>query len=194
MLYALYNIKAVVLLSGEYVKRRKVISEPGFGYVEVFSLTTDRGTLESVIRYLFERWWHSIRFGPLLAGAVYEGRVETKPTIRRVDGFLKIDIGNWYFYVCVGPSSKSDDIKAEQARCPSRAEFYRLLDDDIPVSWGFRMYNGEGHQTLSITLPNPYLNNELQSIGEPYWKRLACWNYIRRKYLGLRPDPYDYGK
>jgi hypothetical protein len=179
---------------GDIVKRGTISIEPGRGRLEMFPLPTDRGTLESVIRYLFGRWWISIRFGPLLAGAVYEGRADAKPTIHRVDGFLKVDIGRWYFHVCVGPSRRADDPEGERARCPSRAEIYRLLDGDRPVSWGFRMYNGEGQQVMSVTLPNPYLDDELERVREPDWSRLACWDHLRRRHLGLGPDPCDRGQ
>jgi hypothetical protein len=170
-----------------------IVHEPGLGTLEVFALPTDRAAIEGTIRYLFERWWASIRFGPLVAGAVFEARCTSKPKIRRVDGFLTIELGDWYFSVAVAPCTRATTRSDEAARAPRRAELYRLLDGDRPVSWAFRMYNGEGQQTLSVTLPNPYLDDELRRVAHPDWKRLAAWDHLRKRYLGLGPDPADRG-
>ena len=154
---------------------------------------TERSTLERILRYLFGKWWKSIRFGPLVAGAVFECRCDAEPKIRGVDGFLTIEVGSWCFSVCVGPSRRPAHPADEQARCPDRAELYRLLDDGRPVSWGFRIYNGEGQQTLSVRLPNPYHDDHLQPLQAPDWSQLKCWDHLRRQHLKLAPDPRDRG-
>jgi hypothetical protein len=75
-------------------------------------------------------------------------------------------------------------------RC-SRAELYRVLHDDAPVSWGFRMFNGIGEQQLTVMLPNPFLDDDQCELVTPDWHRLACWDHLRERLLGLGPDERD---
>ena len=55
----------------------------------------------------------------------------------------------------------------------------------------FRMFNGEGAQQLTVLLPNPFLDGDQHPLDPPDWSRLELWDALRRRYLGLPPDPID---
>jgi nitrile hydratase accessory protein len=173
-----------------------VLDELGMGRLEPFPLPTDEPTLLSMLRELFENWWDVIRFGPLLQGAVYEIKLGRPPDrISMLDGYATVDLGDWHFHVCIGEHRgvPGDGVEPELARIRrcSRAELYRMIHDDAPVSWGFRMYNGADEQQLTVLLPNPFLDADQQVSESPNWDALACWDRLRERFLGLPPDRRD---
>jgi hypothetical protein len=68
---------------------------------------------------------------------------------------------------------------------------YRVLRDGRPGSWGVRLFNGQGDQQMTVLLPHPWLTDAQQIRDSPDWDRLAAWDTLRAKYLGLDPDPQD---
>lgn len=173
-----------------------VVDEPGMGTVEVFALATDQSTLLAILMELFEHWSQEIRFGPLIQGAVYEIRLSGPPArISMLDGYVTVDLGDWHFHLCIGehrgiPGGGVEPAVARHRRC-ARAELYRVLHDDAPVSWGFRMFNGADEQQLTVMLPNPFLDDEQRELAAPDWTRLACWDRLREDFLHLDPDIRD---
>jgi hypothetical protein len=167
------------------------VHEPGMGDLEIFPLATDEATLLALITELFENCWRSIRFGPLIQGAVWEGRASAPPAaITMLDGYVTVEMHGWHFHLCIGEHRSADAELARVRRC-SRAELYRVLHDGAPVSWGLRMFNGAGEQQMTVLLPNPFLDDEQHTLGRPDWTRLACWDGLRARFLGLGPDPKD---
>ncbi|MGO9674635.1 MAG: hypothetical protein ACLPSF_10805 [Methylocella sp.] len=115
-----------------------------------------------------------------------------------VDGYLTIAFGAPHFHVCIGVHKGSPQNPVSPAlarhRKISRAELYRRLDRfGAPVSWGLRLFNGEGEQQITVLLPNPFLDRDSDKLLEaPEWERLALWDSLRARWLGLRePDPLD---
>ena len=107
------------------------------------------------------------------------------------DGYATIDFGRWHFHLCIGEHVDSGPALG-QIRRAARAELYRGLDaDDIPVTWGFRLFNGEDTQLITVLLPNPFLSNMQQPLEEPDFDRLEAWDHLRHTHLGLDPDPRD---
>jgi hypothetical protein len=165
------------------------------GAVEVFALPVDEPTLLSVLRDVFEGHWGQIRFGVLIQGAVFEIRADGPPRIGLLDGYVTVDLGASHFHVCIGehqgePDGPVTPELARHRRC-HRAELYRVLHEDAPVAWGLRMFNGADEQQLTIMLPNPFLDDDQQTLTMPDWDRLACWDELRATYLALAPDPRD---
>jgi hypothetical protein len=161
------------------------------GDLDVFPLGTDEATLLAVVTELFERWWQSIRYGTLVQGAVFEGRADGPPAaISVLDGYVTVDVGTWHFHLCIGEHHGAEPEVARIRRC-ARAELYRVLHDGAPVSWGLRLFNGAGDQQMTVLLPNPFLDDDLQPLDPPDWSRLACWDHLRSRHLGLGPDSLD---
>jgi hypothetical protein len=159
--------------------------------LELFPLPTDADTLLAVLRDVFEGHWSSIRFGVLVQGGAWEVAAPGPP--RRIsvyDGYATVDFGPWHFHLCIGEHVESGPELGAIRRC-ARAELYRQLEDGVPTSWGLRMFNGEGTQTCTVLLPNPFLSDQQDALAEPDWSRLAAWDDLRGKYLGLAPDPLD---
>jgi nitrile hydratase accessory protein len=173
-----------------------VLDEPGVGRLEVFALPTDEATLLAVITDLFEGWWAEIRFGPIIQGAVFEGRASGPPRhIGVLDGYVTVELDSWHFHLCIGEHHGTADhpISPELAhhrRC-HRAELYRVLHDDAPVSWGLRLLNGADEQQITVLLPNPFLDDDQRPLDRPDWSRLACWDHLRETYLGLSRERRD---
>jgi hypothetical protein len=178
--------------SGEPVVR----NEPGMGTLELFDVATDESTLFAILTDMFERWWPVIRFGTLIQGAVYEIRLREAPrSITMLDGYVTVDLGDWHFHLCIGehrgiPGDGVEPGVARHRRC-ARAELYRLVFEGAPVSWGFRMFNGAGEQQLTVMLPNPFLDDDHHELPGADWSRLACWDHLRERFLGLEPDLRD---
>jgi hypothetical protein len=61
------------------------------------------------------------------------------------------------------------------------------------VSWGLRLFNGQGEQQITVLLPNPFLDPATDKLRKtPDWARLALWDSLRARWLGLGdPDPID---
>ena len=165
------------------------------GTVETFALPVDEPTLLAVLREVFESYWRTIRFGILIQGAVFEIRALRAPHIGMLDGYVTIDLGASHFHICIGehrgdPGRPVTEELARHRRC-HRAELYRVLHDDAPVSWGLRLFNGADEQQLTVMLPNPFLDDEQQPLATPDWDRLDCWDQLRANHLGLTRDPRD---
>jgi hypothetical protein len=44
---------------------------------------------------------------------------------------------------------------------------------------------------MTILLPNPFLDDDQHVLSAPDWSRLALWDLLRERYLGLTSDPLD---
>lgn len=79
-----------------------------------------------------------------------------------------------------------------QGKRTARAELGRRLNDDgAPVSWFLRLSAAAGNQQLTVWFPSPFRNDDEQRLDSPDWDRLAAWDDLRKRYLGLEPDPLD---
>jgi len=173
------------------------VTEPGNGTLEVFPLAPDEQVLLALLTELFRDHWDKIHFGLLIQGAVFEIKVSEPPEkIGMLDGYLTVDFGAWHFHICIGEhrGTRKDPVAPELAhhRRTGRAEFYRRLNPDGSVgSWGIRLFNGKDEQQITIFLPNAFLSDEMRFLKTPDWSRLVLWDDLRRRYLGLEPDPKD---
>lgn len=173
------------------------VEEPGMGMLELFPIDTSESFLFALCKDIFEHYWASIHFGVQIQGAVWEIKAPNAPKrISLFDGYLTVDFGSWHFHICIGPhkGGTRNPVTPELAasRRTRRAELYRHLDEeDAPVSWGLRLFNGNGEQQMTVFLPNPFLSDGLQPLRQPDWTRLALWNHLRKTCLGLDFDPKD---
>ena len=178
--------------------RSQTMTDPDGATVEIFPLPTDEGSLEALLRDLFEQHWDKITFGPLIQGAAWEIRAPHAPTqIGVLDGYLTVAFGISHFHLCIGPhkgtrSSPTPTALARHRRT-ARAELYRRLDKTgAPVSWGLRLFNGHDEQQVTIILPNPFLSADDKVLKTPDWPRLELWDRLRARWLGAtEPDPID---
>jgi len=178
--------------------RSQTIADPDGATVEIFPLPTDEGSLEELLRELFERHWDKVTFGPLIQGAAWEIRAPHAPTqVGMLDGYLTVAFGISHFHLCIGPhkgtrSSPTAEALARHRRT-ARAELYRRLDKSgAPVSWGLRLLNGHDEQQITILLPNPFLSADDKVLKTPDWSRLELWDRLRARWLGAtEPDPLD---
>jgi hypothetical protein len=177
---------------------RRMIDVDGSA-VDIFSLPVEEATLEALLRDLFENHWREITFGPIIEGAAYEFKAPSQPTyIGTCDGYLTIAFGAPHFHICIdahkgAPSNPASPALARHRRS-SRAELYRRLDrSGAPVSWGLRLFNGEGEQQITVLLPNPFLDQDSdRCLQTPEWSRLGLWDSLRARWLGfIEPDPVD---
>jgi hypothetical protein len=178
--------------------RSQTAADPDGATVETFALPTDEGSLEELLRDLFEQHWDKITFGPLIQGAAWEIRAPHAPTqIGMLDGYLTVAFGISHFHLCIGPhkGTRSSPTSAAVARHrrTARAELYRRLDKSgAPVSWGLRLFNGHDEQQVTILLPNPFLSVDDKVLKTANWSRLELWNRLRARWLGAaEPDPLD---
>jgi hypothetical protein len=165
------------------------IDEAGHEDLEVFPLAVSEPVLLDLLTLIFDQWWEHICFGPLINGAVYELRPPHRPTLSMLDGYLTIDFGSGHVHLCIGEHWASPAL-AQRRQC-AHAELQRLWVDGAPTSWMFRMFNGEGAQQLTVLLPNPFLTDDMERLDPPDWGRLALWDELRARFLGLPPDPLD---
>lgn len=180
-------------------RRSQRVTDPDGAAVEVLALPIDEGSLEELLRDLFEKHWDKITFGPLIQGAAWEIRAPHAPThIGMLDGYLTVAFGASHFHLCIGPHKgpPSNPTPQELARHrqTARAELYRRLDKSgAPVSWGLRLFNGHDEQQATILLPNPFLSPDSDKVLKtPDWSRLDLWDRLRARWLGLtEPDPLD---
>ena len=174
-------------------------TDPDGSTVEIFPLPADEGGLEELLRDLFQNHWQEITFGPLIQGSAWEIRSPRAPThVGMLDGYLTVAFGMSHFHLCIGPHKGTRHNPTPPAlarhRRTARAELYRRLGrDGVPMSWGLRLFNGHSEQQITILLPNPFLNPETDKVlKKPDWSRLALWDRIRARWLGLaEPDPFD---
>jgi hypothetical protein len=177
---------------------RRVIDADGTP-LDVFALPSDSASLEALLRDLFENHWCEITFGPIIQGAAWEMRADKAPTyVSVLDGYLTIAFGVPHFHICIGETKGScnrptpPELAAH--RRTSRAELYRTMGRScVPMSWGLRLFNGHGEQQITVLLPNPFLDPDTDRfLNEPDWSRLALWDKLRARWLGLAdPDPVD---
>ncbi|HEY8063763.1 MAG TPA: hypothetical protein VIF40_03440 [Methylosinus sp.] len=167
--------------------------------VDVFALPADAASLEALFRDLFERHWEEIVFGPIIQGAAFEIYPDCAPTrIGLLDGYLTVAFGRTHFHVCIGetkgPRSRPTSPELARHRRTARAELHRRFAGTcVPMSWSLQLFNGAGEQQLTVLLPNPFLDHETgRFLKEPDWSRLALWDALRARWLGLRDaDPVD---
>lgn len=186
----------------EEAKRRQVparVTEPDGSAMEVFALPADAASLEAILRDLFENHWQEITFGPIIQGAAWEMQAQAAPThIGVLDGYITIAFGGPHFHICIGEHKGAPGhpvtVELARHRRTARAELYRLLDGSgAPVSWGLRLFNGKDEQQITVLLPNPFLSPTNDKVlKHPDWSRLALWDALRARWLGLtEPDPLD---
>lgn len=171
------------------------LDEEGMGLLEVFPLSTEERDLRALLTELFTDHWQHIHFGTLIQGAVFEIAAPNAPRkISMLDGYLTVDFGAWHFHLCIGEHRglPRHRVSSELAlhRRTARAEMYRIVKNDAPVSWGLRLFNGAGEQQLTVMLPNPFLS-ETGILKKPDWNRLFLWDALRERYLGLQADSRD---
>ncbi|TVR79281.1 MAG: hypothetical protein EA405_13255 [Rhodospirillales bacterium] len=178
--------------------RQPTVTESASGSkTEVWDVPPDEAVLRDILERVFRRHWPSIVFGPLIQGAAYEFRCPREPkSISLLDGYLTVHFGGTHFHLCIGENKGSernptpDDLRRH--RRPSRAEFFRGLDrDGAPLTWGFRMFNGQGEQQITIFFPSPFLTDDDRIAEAPDWSRLAVWEDMAKTFLGRDPDPAD---
>ena len=175
------------------------ITDPDGQIVEIFRLPLDESGLEALLCELFETHWDSIVFGPIIQGAAWEIRAPHAPNyIGMLDGYLTVAFGASHFHLCIGPtrgpSHDPTPAKLARHRQTARTELFRRLDGfGAPVSWGLRLFNGEGEQQVTIFFPNPFLSPDTDKVlKEPDWSRLALWDKVRIRWTGaFEPDPFD---
>lgn len=175
------------------------VVDPDGATMEVFPLSADERTLEALLTFLFREHWADIVFGPIVEGAAFEFRAAAEPRLGMLDGYLTVHCGPSHFHLCIGPhrgSSKNPTPPAlARHRRTQRAELFRRLarGGDTPVSWGLRLFNGAGEQQITVFFPNPFLSPDLDKVlKQPDWTRLALWDAVRARFLGLAaPDPAD---
>jgi len=169
--------------------------ETGTGDVEVFPIATEAQVLLAFLTDLFTGWWEMIRVGPLLPDGDDGLRFERRPHLRMRDGWLTVDDDTVRLDLCIGPqpgpfaNPAATDI-AQRARC-RHAELYRLWIEGSPSFWGFRMFDGDEHEQLTVLLPSPFLDADDSPVSDPDWDQLECWDALRARYLGLSADPAD---
>jgi hypothetical protein len=177
---------------------QRVIDPDGHA-VEAFPLPAEEAALAAILRDLFQDHWQEIVFGPIIEGAAWEWRAPQAPTyVGVLDGYITVAFGAPHFHLCIGPTkgTRSDptpEALARRRRC-ARAELFRRLDrDGAPVAWGLRLFNGAGEQQMTAFFPNPLLSADgARALAEPDWSRLALWDEMRARHLGLTvPDPSD---
>ena len=171
--------------------------EPGVGRLHVWDLPVDPALLERLLRDLFERHWRGLTFGPIVQGAAWELHTEEPPRrVGMMDGYLTVDLGHSHFHICIGAhrGSAHAPVPPELARHrrTARAELYRRINDDgAPDSWALRLWNGADEQQMTVFLPSPFIGDDGKLLKPPRWERLAAWDDLRQRFLGLQPDPFD---
>jgi len=173
------------------------IQEKGGARLEVFSIIPDELLLFDLIQDVFTHYWQEIHFGVLIQGAAWEIKAPNAPKkISLLDGYITVDFDVWHFHICIGThkGSKKKPIDSELAahRRTARVELYRRVGGGcVPQSWGLRLMNGRDEQQMTIFLPNPFLTKEMKVTRHPDWSKLALWDHLRKKFLGLDPDDRD---
>jgi hypothetical protein len=180
-------------------QRSRRVTEADGSVLEIFTLPSDPASLEALLRDLFENHWQEITFGPIIQGAAWEMQAPSAPShVGMLDGYITIAFGAPHFHLCIGEhkglGGRPVSEELARHRRTSRAELYRQLDGQgAPVSWGVRLFNGKDEQQITILLPNPFLSPTKENVlKKPDWSRLALWDALRARWLGLAtPDPLD---
>lgn len=160
--------------------------------LQIWDLGRDQAKVESFLTYVFERYWDSIIFGPMIEGAAYELTCPCPPTrIGTFDGYLTVSFGGPHFHLCIG-ETKGGTAEECARRQPSEARIFRRLDKTgAPISWGFDMKNGAGEPMISIFFSSPFLEAGDKIAKTPDWSRLAMWRDISARFLGRDPESFD---
>jgi hypothetical protein len=175
------------------------VTEPDGASMDVFPLPVDEASLEALLHDLFENHWREITFGPLIQGAAWEMRAAQAPTrIGVMDGYLTVAFGVPHFHICIGehkgPPGQPVSPELARHRRTAKAELYRRLGGSCaPMSWGLRLFNGHGEQQITVILPNPFVDRDMDTLLKtPDWSHLALWDQLRARWFGLHdPDPVD---
>lgn len=164
---------------------------------EVYALPTDEAYLHELIEYIFRNYWRGLVYGPIIEGAAFEITCATAPvSITLLDGYLTVHFGRTHFHLCIGenrgtPTSPTPP-ELRVRRRTSRAELVRGLDrEGAPLTWSLRLFNGAGEQQMTLFFPNPFLTDDDRIAPAPDWDRLAAWEDITARYLGVAPDARD---
>jgi hypothetical protein len=176
----------------------RIADEPGMGRLEIWPVAAEEPVLLDLVSHVFATYWDSIFFGTLIQGAAWEVKAPGPPRkIALLDGYVTVDFGAWHFHLCIGETtgvgaSPTPPALARHRRC-ARAELYRGLNPKTgaPNTWGFRMFNGADEQQMTIFLPSPFIGDDGKLLRPPRWERLAAWDDLRKRVLGLEPDPFD---
>lgn len=176
----------------------RITDEDG-AILEAWALPTDEASLVELLRLLFAGHWADITFGPIIQGSAWEMKAAQAPSYFGVlDGYLTVAFGVPHFHICIGahkgPKHSRTLPALAQHRRTARAEMYRRLDrDGNPISWAVWLFNGKNEQQITILLPNPFLAAGTDKpLKTPDWSRLALWDALRARWLGLtEPDPRD---
>jgi hypothetical protein len=182
----------------ETIAMQRVADPTGRVVEERWPLPVEEAFLERLLRDLFENHHSDLTFGPIIEGAAYELKAPGKPEkVAVYDGYLTIHWGGaGHFHLCIGRNEGAAKGAGGEAlvahRRPGRAELFRGLDRvGQPVTWGFRMANGQGEPQISVFFPNPFLTDDDQLAGAPDWSRLALWDHVRSTYAGAAADGRD---
>jgi hypothetical protein len=172
------------------------VHEAGVGELELWSVEPSEATLRELLTEIFEQRWEQVTFGPLIQGGAWECRAVHKPRLSYTDGYLTVQWESSHFHLCIGEHSGDPDRPTPEDlvgwRRTSRSEFFRRVNrDETPDTWGIRLFNGRGEQTVTILLPNPFVSGDDQFRLKPDWSQLDLWDHLRMKYLGLQPDARD---
>ena len=177
---------------------KRAVQTPEGRTEEIWPLPLDEALLARLFTEVFEDYHDRVVFGPLIPGAAYELKAPGKPvSVRLNNGYLTVHWGTrGHFHLCIGaasgPADKPNPPEVIAHRRPSRAEFYRRLDRaGLPVSWGFRMFNGHGEPQITLIFPNPYVTDDDRVTSTPDWTRLSTWKELLPRYTGNEPDGLD---
>ncbi len=108
---------------------------------EIYTLPVETDYLEELLRYIFENYWQSIVFGPIIEGGAYEFRCPSEPrSITLFDGYLTVHFVGAHFHICIGenmgsPSSPTS-LGLKKSRRTSRAEVVRGFEETVRRSSG----------------------------------------------------------
>ncbi|MGC3987809.1 MAG: hypothetical protein QM777_25520 [Pseudorhodoferax sp.] len=117
------------------------------------------GTLASLLRDLFLDHYRDIEFGPVIAGAIFELRLERPPEAVFVrDGYLNVHLpaGAGHLHLGIALSSANASLDTSGAiersrRCSHAALFEGHAPSELgPRTWGLRLWNGAGQQMITF--------------------------------------------
>ena len=175
----------------------KIVQREDGGREEIYPLATEEAYLHELVEHIFREYWQGLVFGPIIEGAAFEITCPHAPvSVTLLDGYLTVHFGRTHFHLCIGENRGSPDSPTPPdlrvRRRTARAELVRGLDsDDAPMTWSLRLFNGAGEQQLTVFFPNPFLTSDDRVAEQPDWSRLAAWEEVAAKYLGLEPDSRD---
>ena len=165
---------------------------------DIWALPNDEEFLCRLFTDLFGNYYDKLCWGPLLTGAAYELKAPGKPKkIESSDGFLTVHWGDkGHFHLCIGviriPPDRANAAEMIAHRRPGRVELFRGLDrDDLPNTWGLRMFNGKDEPQITVFFPNPYVTKDDEVTNAADWSRIEVWEELLPRYTGNAPDGLD---